>query len=156
MYRNLSVWVSRSPRLISCARTVTLNESLAQVGYRQAVYQYVHDVIDDDDQPGGHPGRRVRMKAGFRTLGPRSAAGPGAILQPCDVACEVPAIDDEMCTAYDSERSDVLRDEEKRQQVKGAMHQRRERPLRLLQSHPLALQQVIANRVSYQLIDSKH
>ena len=49
MYRNLSVWVSRSPRLISCVRTVTLIESLAQVGYRQAVYQYVHDVIDDDD-----------------------------------------------------------------------------------------------------------
>ena len=149
MYRNLSVWVSRSPRLISCVRTVTLIESLAQVGYRQAVYQYVHDVIDDDDQPGGHPGRRVRMKAGFRTLGPGSTTRPGTVLHPCDVARKVPAIDDEMRTAYDSERIDVLRDEEERQKVKNAMHQCRKRSFRLLQGHPLALQQVIANRVCY-------
>ena len=134
---------------MTCARTATLIESLADIGNRQAVYQYVHDVVDNDDQPAGHPGRRIWMKPGFRTFGPGSAAWPRPILQPCDMAREVPAINDEMRTANDSERIHVLRYEEKRQKVEDAMDQRRERPLRFFEGHPLALKQVVANCVSY-------
>ena len=123
-------------------------ESLTDISDRQAVYQYVHDVVDNDNEPAGHPGRRVRMKPGFRTFGPGCAARPRPIFQPCDMARQAPAIDDEMRTAYDSKRIDVLRYEEKRQKVKDAVHQRGERPFRLLEGHPLALKQVIANRVS--------
>lgn len=129
--------------------TGTLIERLADISDRQAVYQYVHDIVDNDDEPAGHPCRRVRMKPGFRTFGPGRAARPRPIFQPCDIACEVPAIDDEMRTTDDSKRIDVLRYEEKWQKVKDAMHHCGERPLRLLDGHPLTLKQVIANRVSY-------
>jgi len=123
-------------------------ESLTDIRDRQAVYQYVHDVVDNDDEPAGQPGSRVRMKSGFRTFGPWRAARPRPVFQPCDIARQVPAIDDEMCTADDRERVDILRYEEKRQNVKGTVHQCGERALRLLEGHPLALQQVIANGVS--------
>jgi hypothetical protein len=36
------------------------------------------------------------------------------------------------------------------------MHERRQRSLRLLDGHPLALQQVVAYRMGYELIDGKH
>ena len=123
-------------------------ETLADISDCQAVYQYVHDVVDNDNEPAGHPGRRVRMKPGFRTFGPGCTARPRPIFQPRDMARQVPAIDDEMRAAYDSKRVDVLRYEEKRQKVKDAVHQCGERPFRLLEGHPLALKQVIANRVS--------
>jgi hypothetical protein len=123
-------------------------ESLTDISDCEAIYQYVHNIVDNDDEPAGQPGSRVRMKTGFRTFRPRRAARPRPVFQPCDIARQVPAIDDEMCTAYDRERVDILRYEEKRQNVKGAMHQCGERPLRLFDSHPLALQQVIANGVS--------
>ncbi len=123
-------------------------ESLTDISDRQAVYQYVHNIVDNDDEPASQPGRRVRMKTGFRTFGPGRAARPRPIFQPCDIARQVPAIDDEMCTADDRERVDILRYEEKWQNVKDAMHQCGERPLRLLERHPLALQHVIANGVS--------
>jgi len=124
-------------------------KALADISDRQAVYQYVHDVIDNDNEPAGHPRRRVRMKPGFRTFGPGRTAGPRAIFQPRNVARKVPAIDDEVRTANNGERIDVLRYEEKRQKVEEAVHQCSQRPLRFLEGHPLALQQVIANRMGY-------
>ncbi len=129
--------------------TDTVIESLAHISDRQTVYQYVHDIVDNDDEPAGHPCRRVRMKPGFRTFGPRRAAWPRPIFQPCDMARQLPAIDDEMRTANDSERIGVLRYEEERQKVKDTVHQCGERPFCLFDGHPLALQQVIANGVSY-------
>jgi len=124
-------------------------ESLTDISDRQAVYQYVHNIVDNDDEPASQPGSRVRMKSSFRTFGPGRAARPRPVFQPCDIARQVPAIDDEMCTADDRERVDILRYEEKRQNVEGTVHQCGERPLRLLECHPLALQQVIANSMSY-------
>ena len=87
---------------------------LANIGDREAVDQYVHDIVDDDDEPGGHPRWRVRMKPGFRTFGPGCASRPWPIFQPCDVPRQVPAVNDEMRTTYDSERIGVLRYEKKR------------------------------------------
>jgi hypothetical protein len=98
--------------------------ALADIGDRQAVYQDVHEIIDDDDEPAGHPHWRVRMKTGFGTFGPGRAAWPWPIFQPCNMTRQVPAINDEMRTAYDSKRVDILRDEKKRQDVKGAVHER--------------------------------
>lgn len=124
-------------------------EALADIGDCQSVYQDMHDVIDNYDEPAGHPHWCIRMKAGFRTFGPGRAAGPRAIFQPRNVTCQVPAIDDEVRTANNGERIDVLRYEEERQNVEEAVHQRSQRPLRFLEGHPLALQQVIANRMGY-------
>lgn len=124
-------------------------DPLADIGYRQAIDQYVQDVVDNDDQPAGQPHRRVRVKPGSRTLGPGGAARPGPVLQPCDIPRQVPAINDEMRAADDGERSGILGDEEKRQKVKDTVHQRGDRALRFLDGHPLALQQVVANRVRY-------
>jgi hypothetical protein len=133
-----------------------LIKALADICDRKAIYQYVHYIIDNDNEPAGHPHWRVRMKTGFRTFGPGRTAWPRPIFQPCNMTRQVPAINDEMRTAYDSERVDVLRYEKKRHKVEEAVHQRGERPLRFLVGHPLALKQVVANRVSNQLIDSKH
>ena len=69
------------------------------VGYRQAVDQDMHDVVDNDDQPGRHPGWRVGMKPGGRTFGPGSAARPRPIFHPRNVARQVPAIDNEVRAA---------------------------------------------------------
>jgi len=124
-----------------------LIEALADISDRQAIYQYVHYIIDNDNEPAGHPRWRVRMKPGFRTFGPGRAAWPWPILQPCNMTRQVPAINDEMRAAYDSEGIDVLRYEKKGHKVEEAVYQCGERPLRLLHGHPLALQQVIANRV---------
>lgn len=133
---------------MSSTRIVGLSEILADISDRQAVYQYVHEVVDNDDEPTGQLCRRVRMKPGLRTLGPRRATRPRPVFQPCDMARQVPAINDEMRTADGSEGIDVLRYEKKRQRVKGKVEQCGERLFRLLGGHPLALQQVIANRVS--------
>ena len=133
---------------MSSTRIVGLSEVLADISDRQAVYQYVHEVVDNDDEPTGQPRWRVRMKTGLRTLGPRCATRPRPVFQPCDMARQVPAINDEMCTPDDSEGIDVLRYEKKRQEVKGTVDQCGERLFRLLGGHPLALQQVITNRVS--------
>ena len=122
-------------------------EALADIKNRDAVYQDVHDIIDDDNEPAGHPRRCVRMKPGFGTFGPGRAARPRPVFQPCNMTRQVPAINDEVRTAYDSKRVDILSYEEKRQDVKGAMHERGERPFCFLESHPLALQQVVANCV---------
>jgi len=122
---------------------------LADIIDCDAVYQDVHDIIDNDNEPAGQPGSRVRMKAGFGTFGPGRAAWPWPIFQPCNMTRQVPAINDEVRTAYDGERVDILRYEEKRQDVKGAVHERGERPFCFLEGHPLALQQVIANGVGY-------
>ena len=95
---------------------------LADIGDRESVDQDVHDIVDDDDEPGGHPGRRVRMKPGFRTFGPGRASRPWPVFQPRDMPRQVPTINDEMRTAYDSERIGILCYEEKRQKVKDAMY----------------------------------
>jgi hypothetical protein len=122
-------------------------EALADIRNRDAVYQDVHEIIDDDNEPAGQPRWCVRMKPGFGTFGPGRAAWPWAIFQPCNMTRQVPAINDEMRTAHDSKRVDILSYEKKRQDVKGAVHERGERPFRFLEGHPLALQQVIANGV---------
>ena len=127
--------------------TGILIEALADIRNRDAVYQDVHEIVDDDDEPAGHPHWRIRMKPGFGTFGPGRAAWPWPIFQPCNMTRPVPAINDEMRSAYDSKRVDILRDEKKRQDVKGAVHERGERAFCFLESHPLALQQVIANGV---------
>ena len=124
-------------------------KALAYIRNRDAVYQDVHDIIDDDNEPAGQPGGRVRMKAGLRTFGPGCAARPRPIFQPCNMTRQGPAINDEMRTAYDRKRVDILSYEKKRQDVKGAVHERGERPFCFLEGHPLALQQVIANGVGY-------
>ena len=123
-------------------------KSLADISDRQAVDQNVQYVVDNDDQPASQPGLRVRMKTGLRTFGPGSTARPRPVLQPRDIARQVPSINDEMRAAYRGERIWILGYEEKRKQIKDAMHQRSDRPLRFLDGHPLALQQVVANCVS--------
>jgi len=133
---------------MSSSRIVALSKMLADISDREAVYQYVHEVVDNDDEPTSQPRWRVRMKACLRTLGPRCATRPRPVFQPCDMARQVPAINDEMCTPDDSEGIDVLRYEKKRQEVKGTVDQCGERLFRLLGGHPLALQQVITDRVS--------
>ncbi len=100
--------------------------ALADISDRQAVYQDVHEIIDDDDEPAGHPHWRVRMKTGFGTFGPGRAAWPWPIFQPCDMTRQVPTINDEMRSAYDGKRVDILSYEKKRQDVKGAVHERGE------------------------------
>jgi len=122
-------------------------EALTDISDRETVYQDVHDVIDDDDEPTGQPWRCVRMIPGLRTFGPGRAARPRTILQPCNMTRQVPAIDNEMCPTNNRERVDILRNEEEWQKVEKAVDQCGERPLRFLDGHPLALQQVIANRV---------
>ena len=109
-------------------------KALADISDRQAVYQYVHDVIDNDNEPAGHPGWRIRVKPGFRTFGPGRAAGPRSILQPRNVACQVPSIDDEVRTGNNSERVEVLRYEEKWQNVDETVHQCGGRPFRFLEA----------------------
>lgn len=121
--------------------------ALADISDRQAVYQDVHDIIDDDNEPAGQPRWCVRMKPGLGTFGPGRAAWPRPIFQPCNMTREVPAINDEMRTGNDRKRVDILSYEKKRQDVKGAVHERRERAFCFFESHPLALQQVISNGV---------
>lgn len=87
---------------------------LADISDCDAVYQYVHEIIDNDDEPAGQPRWCVRMKPGFRTFGPGRAARPWPVFQPCNMTRQVPAVDNEMRTAYDSKRVDVLCYEEKR------------------------------------------
>ena len=103
--------------------TTTEMKRLADIGDRDAVNQYVHDVIDNDNEPASQPRRCVRVKPRFRAFGPGRAARPGTILQPGNMARQVPAIDDEMRATYDSERIDVLRYEEKWQKVEETMHE---------------------------------
>jgi len=122
-------------------------EALADIKNRDAVYQDVHNIIDDDNEPAGQPHWCVRTKPGFGAFGPGCATGPWPIFQPCDMTRQVPAINDKMGSAYDSKCVDILSNEKKWQDVKGAMHERGERPFCFLESHPLALQQVVANCV---------
>ena len=129
--------------------TATGMKPLAEIIDRDAVYQDVHDIVDNDNEPASHPRRRVRMKAGFRAFGPWRAARPWPIFQPCNMTRQVPAINDEVRTAYDGERVDILSYEKKRQDVKCAVHECCERLFCFFEGHPLALQQVIANGVSY-------
>ena len=124
-------------------------ERSAYVGNCQAIYRDVKDVIDDDDQPTSEPWRGVRWKTGLAALGPGHAARPWPILQPCNVASQLPAIDDEMCAADDGESERILRDKEEWQQIKSAMYQGSERPLRFLFRPPVTLQQVITDGVRY-------
>lgn len=113
---------------------------LADISDRDAVYQDVHEIIDDDHEPAGQPYRRIRMKPGPGALGPGGAARPWSIFQPGNVTRQVPAINDEMCAAYDSKRVDILSYKKKRQDVKRAMHECGKRALCFLERHPLALQ----------------
>ena len=87
------------------------------------------------------------MEAGLAALGPGCAAGPWTILDPCDVASQVPAINDEMSAANEGQSIGVLRNKEEWQQIKSTMHERGERALGFLLRHPLTLQQVIADSV---------
>ena len=89
-------------------------KALAYIRNRDAVYQDVHDIVDDDNEPAGQPGSRVRMKPGFGTFGPGCAAWPWPVFQPCNMTRQLPAINDEMRTAYNPERIDVLSYEKKR------------------------------------------
>ena len=98
-------------------------EALADIKNRDAVYQDVHDIIDDDNEPPGQPHWCVRTKPGFGTFGPGCAAWPWPIFQPCDMTRQVPAINDEMGSANDGKRQWVLRQEKKRDQVEQAVHQ---------------------------------
>ena len=116
---------------------------------RQAVNQNVHDVVYDYDEPCCHPGRRVRTEACRPAFGPGRTAGPWPVLQPRDVARELPAIDDEMSSAYYRECGGILRNEQEGNQVEETVHQRRPGTLRLLDGHPFTLQYVIAYGVSY-------
>ena len=122
----------------------------------ETVDQDVDEVVDDDDQPACDPGRRVGIESRRRAFGPGPTTRPRTILDPRDVAGQVPAIDDKVRAADNCERQRVLRNEKKRQDVKDAMHGRRQRTLRFFPSHPLTLQQVVAYAVSYQLVDRKH
>ena len=133
-----------------------MSGSGADIRDRESVDQDMDEVVDDDDQPARDPGGSVRIKAGRRTFRPWPTARPWTILDPGYVAGQVPAIDDEVCAADNRERQRVLRNEKKRQDIEDAMYGGCQRTLRLLTSHPLALQQVVAYPVSHQLVDRKH
>ena len=122
----------------------------------ESVDQDVYEVVDDDNQPARDPGRCIRIESRRRTFRPWSTARPWSILDPRDVAGQVPAIDDEVRAADDRERQRVLCNEKKRQDVEDAMHGSRQRTFRFLAGHPLTLQQVVAYPVSHQLVDRKH
>lgn len=113
-----------------------------------AVDQNVQQVVDNDDEPAGHPGRRIGSKSGRLALGPRPASGPGPVLEPSDVTGQVPAIEDKMRPPDNSNRIRVQRNEKKRQNVKDAVYESGKRAFRFLASHPLTLQQVVAYPVS--------
>ena len=86
----------------------------------------------------------------------RARPRPRPVLQPRHVSRQVPAVDDEMRAADNRERKWILRNEQERNEINERMHERRQRTLRLLHGHPLALQQVVAYRMGYELIDGKH
>jgi len=122
-------------------------ERSAYAGNCQAVYGDVKNVIDDDDQPTSEPWRGLRWKTGFAAFGPGRTAWPRPIFQPCNVAGQLPAINEEMCAADDGKSDRILCDKEKWQQIKSAMYQGSERPLYFLFRHPVTLQQVITDGV---------
>lgn len=116
---------------------------------RKTIDQYVHQVVNNDDQPAGSPFRRVRVVSRRLAFRPRPAARPWPVLYPRNVAREVPAIDHEVRSADHRERRRVERNKEKRNKVKNAVHERRERAPSLLACHPLTLQQVVTYPVSH-------
>jgi hypothetical protein len=128
----------------------------ADIRYSQAINNNMHNIVDDNEQPTGHPGLGSRIKAGFGAFGPGAAARPGTILDPNDVSRQMPAIDDKMCAKYYGERIRVLSNKKKRQNVKYTMHKRWEPTLEFFRRHPFALQQVVAHSVSDKLISCKH
>jgi len=148
MYRTLSLRLSRGPGRSRMSSFGVL-QSGTDIGDRETVDHDMDYVVDDDDEPCRHPRRRIRMKPGFPAFMPRSTAGPRSILQPRHVTSEVPAVDYEMRAAHNSERKRVLRDEQERDEINDRMSKRRQRSLRLLDSHPFALQKVVTYRVGY-------
>ena len=87
------------------------------------------------------------MKPGLPAFAPRRTSGPRAILGPGDVARKMPAIDDEMGARDNCERIGILCQEKKRQDVRQAMYEGRQRAFRFFRCHPFALQYVIADCV---------
>jgi len=126
-----------------------VTRSRSNVGYRGAIDQDMQQVVDDDDEPACHPGRRIGSKSRRLALGPRPASRPGSVLDPCNVSGQVPTIEDEMCPADNGKRVGVLRNEKKRQNVKDTVHEGGKRAFGFLASHPLTLQQVVAYPVRY-------
>ena len=57
------------------------------------------DVVDDDEQPTCEPWCSVRMETRVAAFGSGRASRPWAILEPRDVASQVPAIYHEMCAS---------------------------------------------------------
>lgn len=148
MHRDLPLRLSRS----------TGGEKLtsADIGDGKRVDDDVHEIVDDDDEPRGNPRRGFGVKPGRLALRPGTTARPWSILQPCNLTRKVPAIDDEMRSADHNNGQGVLRNKQKREHVESTVHKCSQRALCFLASHPLALQQVIANPVGYKLIDSEH
>lgn len=126
------------------------------IGDRKAVDHDVHDVVDDYDEPCRQPRRRILVKSGLSALVPGRTAGPRSILDPRDVSRQVPAINDEMGATDHSERGGILRDKQKRQEIEQAMYQRWQRTFSFLNSHPLALQYIVADGVGNYLINGEH
>lgn len=129
---------------------------LIYISNRQAIDHYMQDIVDNDDQPPGKPGRRVGPETCFTAFGPGCAPRPGPVLEPGNIARQVPAIDNEVRATNDGERIRVLRNQEERQQIEAAVDKGGKRASCLLARHPLALQQVVADRVGKELICSKH
>ena len=115
----------------------------------KTVDQYVHQVINDDNQPASGPLGCIRIVSRRLALRPRPATRPGPVLYPRDMPRKVPAIDYEVGAADHRERRGVERNKEKRNQVKDAVHESRKRASSLLACHPLTLQKVVAYPVSY-------
>ena len=126
------------------------------IGYREAIDEDVHNIVDDDEQPARHPGGCSRIKARFGTVGPRRAVGPGTIFHPDNVSRQMPAINDEVSSEYHGEGVRILGDKEKRQNIKCAMNECRGRALEFFRRHPFALQKVITDGVSDKLISCEH
>lgn len=121
----------------------------ADVRDRDAVHNYMHQIVDDHYKPTGQPCWRIRVEPGRRALGPRAAARPWTVFEPCHITRQVPAVDDKMGPANDGECVGVLRDEQKRNDVERTVHERGERTFCLLAGHPFTLQDIVAYSVGY-------
>lgn len=121
----------------------------ADIHDRDAVHNYVHHIVDDHHEPTGQPRRRSRVEPGRRALGPRAATRPWTVLKPRHITRQVPAVDDKMGPANNGQCVRVLRDEQKRNDVEGAVYKRSERTFCLLAGHPFTLQDIVAYGVGY-------
>jgi hypothetical protein len=116
---------------------------------RAVVANEVNGIVGNDEEPGGHPDREVD-EASFRRFLPWMVARAKPILRPNDITREPETVHKKMAD-HNCQHSPDGADEQERQAVKHHMAHRRPGMLGLVLGHPIALGQVIADKMQDEL-----